>query len=255
MPFFDWNGISLHYSDEGEGAPLVFLHGLGGRSENWTYQRRYFSSRFRVICPDLPGQGLSQGRDIHFSQYWEVIRSLLDHLSLGCVSICGLSKGARVGMALAAYQSDRVGKMIVINAFAHLLDVDRDARVNIYNMLSYEGGRDEWARTLLKMMGIKKNTAIERGFLFSASVMDAEHIRSLFMQIVDIDQRLDLFNVRAKTLLISGGRDEFIPPYCMPEIAREIPQSTLIRYPSLGHLPYLESPDLFNSTVEQFMSS
>ncbi|WP_436195687.1 alpha/beta fold hydrolase [Paraburkholderia hospita] len=59
----------IYFSDEGEGNPVVFVHGLGGRSTNWAYQRRYFQRDYRVICPDLPGHGASSGHALSFQSF------------------------------------------------------------------------------------------------------------------------------------------------------------------------------------------
>jgi pimeloyl-ACP methyl ester carboxylesterase len=72
----------IYFSDEGEGIPVVFVHGLGGRSTNWAYQRRYFQRDYRIICPDLPGHGASSGQDLSFQSFAGIIIGLLDHLQL-----------------------------------------------------------------------------------------------------------------------------------------------------------------------------
>lgn len=254
MAFFNWHNTAFHYSDEGVGEPLIFLHGLGGRVENWFFQRRYFAKHYRVICLDLPGQGQSQGKHIPFDQYWQVLLALIQHLSLKKVSICGLSKGARVGIRLSAYHPELVKHLVIVNAFIHLSDEDRKKRIDTYNLLTSSSGSELWARKLLDAMGVEPGTAIERGFISAANSMDSEHIRSTFMQIIDCDQYPDLKNIRANTLLISGERDKFIPSYCMPFIHQEIAHSQIIRLPHVGHLPYLESPDEFNTMVENVIS-
>ncbi|KII27594.1 hypothetical protein NL64_27035 [Pseudomonas fluorescens] len=108
-----------------------------------------------------------------------------------------------------------------------------------------------WARALIDIMGLEANTNIAQEFLATVNAMDAEHI---IMQIVDIDLRLDLFNVRTRTLLLSGAMDRFVPSYCMPEINNEIPSSTHVPSPFLGYLLYLEDPMNFNSRVDLFQS-
>ena len=84
--------------------------------------------------------------------------------------------------------------------------------------------------------------------------MDPEHIRRLFMQMVEIDSRLDLFNIRARTLLLGGGMDRYIPAYCMENINNEIRLSTHVSFTFLGYLPYIENPLIFNSKVERFLN-
>ena len=49
----------IYISDEGEGFPLVLVHGYLGSSEMWNFQKEFFSKYFRVIAPALPGFGES----------------------------------------------------------------------------------------------------------------------------------------------------------------------------------------------------
>ena len=53
------NGIALHYQEAGTGEPLLLLHGLGSRSDDWEMQLPAFAGRYRVIAPDLRGHGRS----------------------------------------------------------------------------------------------------------------------------------------------------------------------------------------------------
>src|SRR5258705_7094494 len=105
----------IHFKVEGSGPPLVFLHGLGGRGENWLYQRLHFSRLRTVISPDMPGQGQSSGRDVSFHQYADVLEALLDSLNVAACDIVGLSKGARVGLTLAVQCPSRVSSLVLVN--------------------------------------------------------------------------------------------------------------------------------------------
>jgi len=56
------NGARLAFIDEGQGAPLLLLHGLGGSADDWRLQRAEFAARYRVVIPDLRGFGASRSR-------------------------------------------------------------------------------------------------------------------------------------------------------------------------------------------------
>jgi hypothetical protein len=91
----EWNGETIHYVDEGSGAAVVLLHGLGGNARNWPLQRRHLSATHRVLSIDLPGHGLSSGRAIRLSAYPEAVDDMLDHAGVDRATLRGLSKGAR----------------------------------------------------------------------------------------------------------------------------------------------------------------
>ena len=58
-PRFEYRGISINYEDQGQGQPLILLHGYGASTYSWRYIAPYFSKSYRVIAIDLKGFGLS----------------------------------------------------------------------------------------------------------------------------------------------------------------------------------------------------
>lgn len=252
--FFRHDDTAIHYVTAGSGAPLLFLHGLGGRVENWVHQMAAFSETHRVIAIDLPGHGRSEGRDIGFRDYWRFIEALLDHLGLADATLCGLSKGSRAGLMLAARRPERVARMIVVNAFAHLSPEDAARRRALYDLLLLGDGGARWAEGLLDAMGVRDHPAIVAGFRRSLQGIDPAHIRARFGEMIDYDQRPELRDIRCPTLIVRGDRDDFVPAYCAEDIHAAIPGSEVRILPGAGHLPYLEQPAAFNAILADFLA-
>ncbi len=251
--YMSWRTHRIHYTDEGTGRPLVFLHGLGGRASNWTYQRQYFAPRQRVICLELPGHGESEGLDVSFAAYRDVLAALLDHLDIETADMCGLSKGARVGLDLAAQMPRRVRRLVVVNAFAHLEPSDRLERAKLYALLGQPGGRQLWADRLIELMGVQDHSSISNGFRRAASQLNAAHIQRLFNELIEYDQRAVLPRIMAPTLLMRGMHDGFVPEYCVQEMHKLIRRSSMVLLRNTGHLPYLEQPAVFNQYLSTFL--
>lgn len=243
----------IHYTDEGDGDPLLFVHGLGGNAENWLNQRVEFAKTHHVIAIDLPGHGRSDGRTIPFAAYWESLLTLCDRLEFDRVAICGLSKGARVGLMLAARHPDRVRSLTVINAFAHLKASDVEERRHLYDRILAADGGKAWAEMLLSRMGIDADGAIARGFRQSLLRIDRQHIWERFHELLAFDQREELTRIGCPVLLVKGARDDFVPGYCMEEMLSLIPFATKIDIAACGHLPYLEAPEDFNRILRSFL--
>ncbi len=258
MTTFDWNGETIHYVDEGgsadeSGRPaIVLLHGLGGNAENWLLQRHYFSATHRVLSLDLPGHGRSTGRSVSFADYPRVIAAMLDHAGVARATLCGLSKGARTGIGFAAQHPDRVSGIVIVNAFLHLEPEDRARRLALYDLLLEEDGGERWADALLNMMRVEDHPAIVRGFRRSLRHIDPLHIRRIFREQIDCDQRADLPRLSCPVLIVRGEKDGFIPAYCVDEIREGLPGSELAVLDA-GHLPYLEAPAAFNRCVSEFL--
>jgi len=255
MPFLTHDGVSLHYTDEGRGAPLLFLHGLGGNTENWTLQRRHFAAVRRVIALDLPGHGRSDGREVPFRRYWEAIEALADRLAVERLAICGLSKGGRAGLMFAARRPGRVSHIALVNGFVRLAPADRSARLALYDLLLEPGGPALWAERLLTAMGVAPDSAIARGFRRSLAHIDPLHIHRIFNELIAFDQRAELAAVGCAALLVRGARDAFVPAYCTPELHALLARSSVADLPAQGHLPYLEDPPAFNALLARFLAS
>jgi sigma-B regulation protein RsbQ len=250
---FEFETANIHFTEEGSGPPLIFLHGLGGSADNWLYQRRYFSRARTVICPDMPGQGRSTGLDIAFVRYADVLSGLLDSLHITTCEIVGLSKGARVGLTLAARYPDRVSSLVLVNTFVCLTPEDRKKREDLYALLANGDGGQQWARRLVADMGIAPNSTIARGFMRSLNAINPEHIRRIFLEVIKYDQRVELQNVKARVLILRGEADHFVPSYCAVYLSERLRKSEQIVMRDCGHLPYLERPEEFNRLVEDFL--
>ncbi|MFK4312619.1 MULTISPECIES: alpha/beta fold hydrolase [unclassified Bacillus (in: firmicutes)] len=252
--YFEYKNRKIFYNIEGSGPVILFLHGLGGNSNNWLYQRKYFKKTWTVISLDLPGHGKSEGVEISFKEYSNVLYELCNHLKLKSVTICGLSKGARVGIDFAIQYPRFISSLIVVNAFPYLEPADRKERLEVYDLLSLQDKGKTWADTLLRAMGVEDNDAIVRGFHQSLQMIHPTHIQRLFAELVDYDQRPYLSNIACPALIIRGENDYFVPEKYVREFEKHLRNVTFVELKNSGHLPYLEQPTSFNVTVEAFLN-
>lgn len=117
MPFFDHDGLRLHFSERGDpaGPPFVMVHGLLWSSRMLRRIAEHLPAH-RVLLLDLRGHGLSDrptdpGRYRWSSLGGDVV-ALLDHLQLDSAVVGGLSLGANVTLAVAREHPERVAAMV-----------------------------------------------------------------------------------------------------------------------------------------------
>jgi pimeloyl-ACP methyl ester carboxylesterase len=106
------NGINLHYLDEGEGAPVLMLHGFPDSSRAWRHQIPALTAAgFRCIVPDLRGFGETDApEDVAAYAIPEIekdVLRLLDHLGLEQVQLVAHDWGAALGWYVAGLNPDR----------------------------------------------------------------------------------------------------------------------------------------------------
>src|SRR5690606_31928080 len=92
----------LHYSRQGQGQPLVILHGLFGSGSNWGSHAKWLAERYDVILPDLRNHGRSfHAPDMAYPTMAGDVLRLLDALELESVLLLGHSMGGKTAMTLA----------------------------------------------------------------------------------------------------------------------------------------------------------
>ncbi|OGX89069.1 alpha/beta hydrolase [Hymenobacter lapidarius] len=117
----------LHYLDQGQGQPLVILHGLFGTLDNWqTLARRWATEAgLRVISVDLRNHGRSfQSPEHSYDLMAQDVLALFDHLQLGpYTSLLGHSMGGKVAMRFALDYPDRLANLLVMDIAPRFSDM------------------------------------------------------------------------------------------------------------------------------------
>jgi pimeloyl-ACP methyl ester carboxylesterase len=122
MAFFDANGARLFYTDDGDGPPMVLVHGFSCDSHDWSWQIPHFSSSRRLIVVDLRGHGRSSAPDDGYgvaSLASDVI-ALLDHVACGPTVAMGHSLGGAIVTSIAVERPDLVAAVVAVDP-GHLL--------------------------------------------------------------------------------------------------------------------------------------
>ncbi|MEV0900061.1 alpha/beta hydrolase [Actinoplanes sp. NPDC049802] len=118
MSYADVNGINLYYEIQGEGSPLVLLHGGLGSGEMFAPVLPAFTANRQVILADLQGHGRTADvdRPLDIRTMADDIAALIDHLGLEKPDVVGYSLGGGVGLHLAIAHPDKVGRLVSASA-------------------------------------------------------------------------------------------------------------------------------------------
>ena len=129
--WFDRQGLAMHYVDEGEGEPVVLVHG----NPTWSFYFRKLiadlSGSFRTVAPDHMGMGLSDkpGDDQYdycLASRVDDLEALLDHLGVNQdITLVLHDWGGMVGLAYAERHPDRVRRVVLLNTAGFLLPEGR----------------------------------------------------------------------------------------------------------------------------------
>ena len=108
--------VNIHYYEEGQGTPVVFLHGIGQSIFTFRKNIQALTDQARVIALDLPGHGQSDKPDIRYTirELADYVHWFLEAMELTKVTLVGFSTGGVIAMDLAIRYPDDVGKLILL---------------------------------------------------------------------------------------------------------------------------------------------
>jgi pimeloyl-ACP methyl ester carboxylesterase len=243
--FFVHKGVSVHYRRQGDGPPLLLLHGWGADGGVFSAAAEHFSKRFDVIIPDFPPFGLSSELegDYTVDDYKDLVLSLMDALGIGKADIICHSFGGRVGAKLAAGHPERAGK-IVFCASAGLPYKKSLGR-------SLKKARYRLAR-LLASLGIIKKERLKKYFSLDYRVLP-ENMRGTFKNIVSEDLTETISKIRSPSLIIWGDKDRQTPYYMAKRWQELVKGSALVTMHGYGHYCFLDDAERFLRACDEFL--
>lgn len=119
--WLDLGGYRYHYVDEGQGEPLLMLHG----NPTWSFYYRHlidhFRRRHRVVAPDHMGCGLSDKPQLYpyrLARHIDNLEALVEHLDLRRLTLVLHDWGGPIGMGLAARHPERIHRLVLFNTAA-----------------------------------------------------------------------------------------------------------------------------------------
>lgn len=120
-------GSKIHYIDEGEGSPVLFLHGNPTSSYLWRNIIPYLSDKARCIAPDLIGMGKSDKPDIDygFDDSYEYLKAFIEKLDLKDITLVIHDWGSGLGFHYANQHRNNVRGIAFMEAVYRLVDFSK----------------------------------------------------------------------------------------------------------------------------------
>lgn len=258
------DGVRIVYDDEGEGRPLVLLHGLMADRSFFKAQRP-LADRFRLIAVDLRGHGESRASTgLDLARLADDVGGIADRLALeGAIGI-GWSLGAAVLWdVLAGPASPRFAGAVVVDMTPKVTndhgwelglggeacEARSQAMENDFPAFATGAGQAIFRPTGDAPVGEAQRWA---GARFAAN--DAASISSLWRSLMRRDYRSTLAAISQPTLIIHGAHSHLYGPETAEHLGQAIPDSRIVRFEESGHSPHLEQPELFNRRIAEFAS-
>ena len=248
----------LHTQSQGNGAPLLLLHGLGSSVRDWDAQIAHFSTDFHVIAVDLPGHGQSPDLSgpVDITDFSDQVANTLDATDTVPCHVVGISMGAMVALQLALDHPKRVASLVLVNSPADMRPTGITMRIQVLQR-----------KLLVRLFGMRKVGKVLAERLFP----DPAHadIRSTFaarwaennpanyrytLNAIlrwHVTERLP--DVVVPTLIMVAEHD-YTPLAWKQQMLESMPLAELVIVENSHHATPVEHPMRFNELVSSFLA-
>ena len=236
----------VYYESEGEGAPVLMLHGWGCDHTIFSSFVGVLSGKYRVIGLDFPGFGASEEPDGVWGveEYTSLVESFCKDLNLECPSLISHSFGGRVSILFAS--RNRVQRMVLADA-AGLKPHRKPSyyvKVYFYKTVKF------FLLKVLRNPGLFGRYSSGRGSSDYASA--SPRMKAILSKVVNEDLRDRLPLIQAPTLLFWGTKDTATPISDAMVMEALIPDAGIVKVEGAGHFSFLEAPGVFRSALVSF---
>lgn len=252
--------ITLAYDDQGQGVPLILIHGFPFSHRMWQQQVAAISRVCRLITVDLRGFGESTGTPDGLEQMADDVHGLVDHLRLSSFILGGFSMGGYVVFRYLARHTDQLRALLLLDTRAEPDSPDaRERRFAGIDRITREGPAgflDDFVKLLVSPRTVETRpevvTQVRR-------MMDGTRVGALTGGLRAMAERPDstplLPTVRVPTLVVVGEDDKATPVDSSRTMAATIPHAELVIIPGAGHVSNVEQPDAFNAALVEFLTT
>jgi len=258
MPQVKANDIHLYYEVNGQGQPLLFLHGLGSSVRDWERQVPEFSESYQTIAFDLRGHGRSDKPAGPYSLplFASDTTGLLKALGLGPAHVVGISLGGAIAFQLTLDSPELVKTLTIVNSGPTMTGGTQDAQQEVERRVA-----------IVRQMGMRAMGQALSGGLFpkpeQASLRDtfvqrwAENDPDAYIEatrsVVGWNVTDRLGSIQCPTLVISADQD-YTPVALKEAYVRLMPDAQLAVIADAHHATPLEKPAEFNAVLAQFLA-
>ena len=245
------NEGGFNYIENGEGRPIIVLHGLMGGLSNFKGVYDYFpSEKYKVIIPELPVDStpILKTNVATFSNF---VFEFIQYKNLKDVVLLGNSLGGHVALLFARDYPELVSGLIITGSSGLY---EKSMIGDGYP----KRGNYEYIKTKTEEVFYDPKIATKEivDDVF-ASVNDREKLiktLSLAKSAIRHNMANDLPKMNTNTLIIWGKQDSVTPPNVAEDFNKLLPNSDLSWIDKCGHAPMMEHPNDFNKIMEDWLS-
>lgn len=261
------DGHRIAYRQQGEGSPVILIHGIPTNSLMWRAIIPQLSGSHRVIAPDLLNYGLSDkpaAADVSISAQSRIIVRLMDALGVRRADVVAHDIGGGVAQLMAVNHPEKIRKLVLLDSVCF-----DSWPIPEFEPLQQQGA--EAAMSLdefVKMMRDFMPGGVHNKEVMTDEVMDLyldpwsseDGKRAFFRNLRRLNKEYTeavsdaLERLPHQTLVMWGDKDPFQKPEYASKLAAAIPNAELVWVKDAGHWLTEEKPDEIGHRIKQFLA-
>lgn len=256
-------GVELHYSVQGDGHPVVLIHGIAASNYDWVYLTpELIKCGYQVIAPDLIGHGNSnKPRDLGcytFSFLYQHFVQWIASLDIDQeIALVGHSMGGLIALNYAIQYPNAVHRLVLIDPY-----YDQQQLNSVFRYINQKPGWYQKALQITPQWLIHTLISLDvKGLIHyedRTRQQIAEDYKRASPDIVYIpgsipDISENIMHVQLPTLVIWGTSDKTLNPKSFPTMVHSLTHGQGKAIQGAGHQPHLARPKEFNRSVIDFL--
>ncbi|KMT09433.1 hypothetical protein BVRB_6g129050 [Beta vulgaris subsp. vulgaris] len=284
--FWTWRGHKIHYVEQGEGPPIVLVHGFGASAYHWRYNIPELAKKYKVYAIDLLGFGWSEKAIVDYDAIiWrDQVVDFLKEIVKEPAVVVGNSLGGFTALASAASLPEKVVGVVLLNSAGQFGDPNAIAKPdeteeNILEKLIIKPFKEIFQRVVLgflfwqakqpaRVASVLKSVYINSSNVDDYLVKSITHPASdpkagevyyrLMSRFMSNQRKYTLDSLLSKLscplLLLWGDLDPWVGPTKAIKIKEFYPNTSVVNLQA-GHCPHDEVPELVNTALLDWLSS
>jgi len=238
----------FRFIEEGEGEPLLLLHGLFGALSNFTGQIAYFRQQYKVVVPLLPLLELDL---LHTTVggLEKFLHKFIEYRDYKGINLLGNSLGGHVALMYVLRHPERI-KSLTLTGSSGLFE-------NGMGDTYPKRGDYEYIRKKTELTFYDPKMATKE---LVDELYETVNVRLKALKIITLAKSAirnnlgdEVSQIKHPTLLVWGNNDNITPPFVGKEFHKLIPNSELHFIDLCGHAPMMERPEEFNGILHKFL--
>lgn len=258
MPFLQFPDLKLYYEINGEGPPLLLIHGLGSSGHDWEKQIPHFVQRYQIVTPDLRGHGRSDKPPGPYSigLFAEDAVALIHALELAPLHLVGISMGGMVAFELAVRCPEMLRSLTVVNSYPEMRVETLWEHMQVwrrYLFLELLGMRGTGVMLGRHLFPFPEQAELRKLFVQRWAENDKRAYRESLRAIFNWDVEDQLGKIKCPVLVVASDGD-YMPLEEKRTYTAKVPDAKLVVIENARHAVTAERPGQFNMVLDEFLA-